>query len=558
MKNPTRIRLAGTLLAVALGAAACGGSDVASDNPSATAGDGGGSSSAIITANGSEPQNPLIPANTNETGGGKIMQLLFRGLVTYDDEGTTVNSMAESIETEDSKTFTVTLKEGQTFSNGDPVNASSFVDAWNFGALATNANLNAFFFDPIAGYQDVHPDAPEGAAEDAEPPAPTAETMSGLEVVDDQTFTITLTEADSTFPQRLGYTAFFPMPPAAIDDPEAFGESPVGNGPYMLDGEWEHKVQFKTVANPDYQGEDKPQNGGVTMKFYDEQEAAYADLQADNLDVIDVIPSSAIATFQDDLGERAINQPAGIFQSFTFPLYQPDFSGPNAAKVRQAVSMAINREEITDAPTIFAGTRIPAKDLSAPVVEGYDESICGELCTYNPEKAKQLYAESGGLPGNAMTIAYNADGGHADWVEAVCNSITNTLGAACSGAPSPLFADFRKDVTAKTLTSAFRTGWQMDYPALQNFLTPLYQTDAGSNDGGYSNPRVDELLAEGSAAPSVEAGNEKFKEAEKLILEDMPAVPLWNSNATGGYSAEVENVKFDVFSVPVYTEITKQ
>ncbi len=556
MKNPTRVRLAGALLVVALGAAACGGSSAPNDNPGASATDGGGGG--IVTANGSEPQNPLIPANTNETGGGKIMQLLFEGLVNYDDAGKTVNAAAADIKTDDSKTYTVTLKDGLKFSNGDPVDANSFVDSWNFGALGTNANLNAFFFDPIEGYAEVHPDAPADAPEDAAPPAPTAQTMSGLKVVDDKTFTITLTEADSTFPQRLGYTAFFPMPKEAIADPKTYGEKPVGNGPYMLDGAWEHKVQFKTVPNPEYTGEKTPQNGGVTIKFYDKQEAAYADLQADNLDVIDAVPPAALATFQDDLGDRAINQPAGIFQSFTFPLYQPDFQGPNAAKVRQAISMAINRQEITDAPTIFAGTRIPAKDLSSPVVDGYDDTICGDLCTFNPEKAKALYAESGGLPGNAMTIAYNADGGHADWVDAVCNSIKNTLGVTCEGKPSPLFADFRKDVTAKTETSAFRTGWQMDYPALQNFLTPLYQTGAGSNDGGYSNPAVDKLLAEGSAAPSVEAGNAKFQEAEKLILADMPAVPLWNSNASGGYSTKVENVKFDVFSVPVYNEITKK
>ena len=79
----------------------------------------------MVLANGTEPQNPLIPANTNEVGGGRIVDLLFAGLVYYDANGDVVNDMAESIDTDDSQTYTVKLKEGQTFSDGSPVTSSS-------------------------------------------------------------------------------------------------------------------------------------------------------------------------------------------------------------------------------------------------------------------------------------------------------------------------------------------------------------------------------------------------------------------------------------------------
>ena len=79
------------------------------------------------------------------------MDLLFEGLVSYDADGKTVNEIAESIETEDSQHYTITLKDGKTFSNGEPVTASSFVDAWNFGAAAKNAQLNSYFFESIEG-----------------------------------------------------------------------------------------------------------------------------------------------------------------------------------------------------------------------------------------------------------------------------------------------------------------------------------------------------------------------------------------------------------------------
>jgi len=548
----SKIRLGAGLLALALGATACGGGGSNNSAPAQSQ----GNAAAIIKVNGSEPQNGLLPANTNETGGGRIMQQLFTGLVSYDEKGKTVNEVAESIETKDSKTFTVKLKDGWTFTNGEKITAKSFVDAWNFGALSTNKQLNAFFFDPIVGYVDVHPADPTPTNVEDPLPPPTSKAMSGLKVVDDKTFTIEIAAASSTFPQRLGYTAFVPLPAAALTDPKGFGEKPIGNGPYVLDGAWEHKVRIKTKANPDYKGTKKPKNGGLENVFYAALGPAYADLQADKVDVLDALPDAALETFQDDLGDRAVNQPAGVFQSFSFPLYQKTFQGPNAAKVRQAISMAIDRETITK--QIFSGTRKPAKDFSSPVVEGFSEDICGDVCTYKPDEAKKMLAEAGGLPGNKMTIAYNVDGGHQGWVDAVCNNIKNNLAIACTGKPFPVFKDLRTQVTAKKMDSAFRTGWQMDYPALDNFLTPIYKTDAGSNDGGYTNPAFDKLLADGDAAASSQDGIAKFQEAEKLLIADMPVIPLWNSNSTGGYAKTVENVKFDIFGVPVYTDITKK
>jgi oligopeptide transport system substrate-binding protein len=544
------LRVGAVGIALALGATACGGSDEPT-SPGAE-----GNTTAVIKVNGTEPQNGLLPANTNETGGGRILQQLFTGLVSYDNEGKTVNEVAESIDTSDSKTFTVKLKDGWTFTNGEAITAKTFVDSWNFGALATNKQLNASFFEPIDGYAEVNPADPTPDDEEDPLPPPTAKEMSGLKVVDDKTFTITLEEASSTFPQRLGYSAFAPLPTGALADPAAFGENPIGNGPYMMDGPWEHKVRIKTKTNPDYKGTRKPKNGGIENVFYSTPGAAYADLQADKLDVLDIIPPEALETFQDDLGDRALTTESGANATLSFPLYQDAFKGPNAAKVRQAISMAIDRDTITK--QIYNGTRVPAKDFSSPVVEGYSEDICGKFCTYDPAAAKALLAEAGGFPGNKMTIAYNVDGGHQGWVEAACNNIKNNLAIDCTGKAYPLFSELRKDATAKTFDSAFRTGWQMDYPALDNFLSPIFKTGASSNDTSYANPAFDKLLEEGDAASSTAEGIEKYQAAERLLVQDMPSIPLWYTNTPGGFSTTVGNVAFDIFGVPVYTEITKK
>lgn len=205
----------GLAVVVAMSLTACGGG--AGDNTNAT-----GDTTKVITANNTEPQNGLLPANTNEVGGGKVMDLIFTGLVSYDAKGAIVNEIADSIETKDSQNYTIKIKSGQTFSDGTPVTAKSFVDAWNFGAAAKNAQLNSYFFESIKGYDKV---SAEGA---------TVDTMEGLKVVDDNTFTVELAQPESDFQLRLGYTAFYPLPESAFKDPKAFGENPVGNGPYKL------------------------------------------------------------------------------------------------------------------------------------------------------------------------------------------------------------------------------------------------------------------------------------------------------------------------------------
>jgi len=517
----------------------------------------GSSSSAVITANGSEPQNSLIPTNTNETGGGKILDAIFAGLVYYEADGTPVNDVADSITTDDSQTFTIKLKDGFTFTNGEKVTSDSFINAWQYGALLSNAQLNSYFFEDIQGFS-YDEDSP----------------LTGLQKVDDTTFTVTLNEPRSDFPVRLGYSAFYPLPSVAYDDMAAFGENPIGDGPYMLDGDgaWAHNEKIDLAVNKDYKGGRTPKNGGLSIVFYATQDAAYADLLAGNLDVLDAIPDANYSTFEDDLGDRAINQPAAIFQSFTIPSDTTNYSHPEAfahfqgdeGKLRRAaLSMAIDRETITD--KIFQGTRTPASDFTSPTIDGYSDSLTGaDVLEYNPDEAKKLWAEADKISpwSGSFTIAYNADGGHQGWVDAVCNSIKNTLGIDAAGNPYPTFAEQRTLISKnadgkRDIESAFRTGWQADYPGLFNFLGPIYATNASSNDGDYSSSEFDDLLSQGAATADTDEANKLFQQAQEVLLEDLPAIPLWYSNVTGGYGEGVDNVQFDWHSVPLYYEITK-
>lgn len=503
-----------------------------------------GASTAVITTNSTEPQNPLIPTNTNEVGGGLIVDNVFSKLVYYDAEGGVHNDVAESIETEDSQTYTIKIREGLTFTNGDPVNSESFVKAWNYGAALDNAQLSSYFFDSIEGFSyDENVDE-----------------LSGLEVVDDLTFTVTLNEPQSDFPLRLGYSAFAPLPEAAWEDIDAFGENPIGNGPYMLDGEgaWQHNERIDLVVNPDYDGPREPQNGGLDVILYADLDAAYADLQGGNVDVLQDLPESALATFETEFEGRSVNQPAAANATITIPDRLPHWSGDEGKLRRAAVSHAIDREEITE--VIYSGTRTPAKDFSSPVINGYSEDVPGsEVLEFDPELAKELWAQADAIApwSGSFQLAYNADGPNQGWVDAVANQLKNNLGIDASGAPVPTFAELRTAVTDRTIQTPFRTGWQGDYPSLSNFLGPIFYTGAGSNDGDYSNPEFDTLIDEGLAATEVEAGIEKFQQAQEILFEDLPAIPLWYTNAAGAWGEQVENVEFGWDTVPLYYQITK-
>jgi oligopeptide transport system substrate-binding protein len=502
-----------------------------------------------VTAWSSEPQNPLIPANTNESGGTKIIQSITSGLVYYDAKGEPHNDLAESIETKDQTNYTIAIKSGQKWSDGSPVTAKNFVDAWNWGALSTNAALLSSFYAPIEGYDAVS----------ASPP--TAQTMSGLAVVDDTHFTVKLARPQADFALQLGYIAFYPMPDAAFTDIAKFGESPASDGPYMLksDTAWQHNVQIDLVPNPDYNGPRKPKNGGLTLKFYETSEAAYNDLLAGSLDILEQVPTSALTTYQSDLGDRSFNQPSAVFQSFTIPQNLPHFSGEEGSLRRQAISMAIDRPTITK--TIFQNTRTPAKDFTSPTIAGYSDKIQGnEVLKFDASKAKDLWKKADAISpwSGTFSIAYNADGSHQAWVDAVTNSIKNTLGIDAQGKPYPTFAALRTDVTNRTITGAFRSGWQADYPGLYDFIQPLYYTGASSNDGDYSNPELDKKIDAAAAAKSLDELNKELNDAQSILFKDLPAIPLWYSNVSGGYSEAVSNVEIGWDSDPLYYDIAKK
>ncbi|SDI47913.1 oligopeptide transport system substrate-binding protein [Actinokineospora alba] len=532
MRKPRWI--AASVMPLALVVASCGGG---ANNDSGT-GSGDSNPDGKLSAFATEPENPLVPGNTTESGGSKVIRALFTGLTEYDAvTGASKNAHAQEIKTTDSKVFTIKLKPGWKFHDGTDVKAKNYVDAWNYTAYSPNGQQGASFFEQVQGYKDVHTLDPDGAKGPAAAPEPASKTMSGLKVIDDTTFEVTLGDSFSVFPLKLGYNPFYPLPDLFFSDQKAFEAKPVGNGPFKFVSRTPN-ADITLTRYDEYQGEGKPKFKDLVFKIFETTEAAYTATVSGELDFLDTVPPSGLAggKYKTDLPNRNGSTPYMGNQVLAFPLYDPKWGN---ADLRKAISMAINRDEINE--KIFDGTKISADGWVNPAVPGYVKGQCGELCTFNPTKAKEYLAKSGFT--GKIDITTNADGGHLEWMTATCNSIKNALGLECTYTPIPTFAEARQIANAKQYKGIYRAGWIADYPSIENFMNQLYRTGASSNDGDYSNPKLDALLVKADAAPTVEEANKLYQEAERILAEDMPAIPLWNQVAQYGWSEKIDNAR---------------
>lgn len=504
-------------------------------------------SASAITIRGCTPENPLLGSDTGEVCGGNVLDAITAKLVHYNaDTAAPELDIAKSIDTKDSTNFTVTMNKGYKFSDGTEVKAKNFVDAWNWAAYGPNGQYNGYFFEPIAGYNDLQCGIGAKQAPDCTAKPPKAKTMSGLKVVDDYTFTITTSAPTSNLIMRLGYTAFIPQPDAFFADTSEgkkdFAKLPIGAGPYKMTGNTDTEMVLE--KNSDYSGKNKGSVDNVTFRIYNDTSAAYNDVVANNLDVTDVIPSDQLVgdAWKTQLKDRNGVRDTGVIQVMT---YSPKDANFKNIKMREAISMGFDRALITK--QIFNNARVPATGWVSPVVDGYKAGACGDNCVFNAAKAKQLYTEAGGYNGT-MPIWVNGDGGHKLWADAMCNQLKQNLGMKCSVEVTANFQTLRTGIAARKYLGIYRGGWQMDYPSIENFLTPIYATGAASNDGDYSNPKFDAMLKQAAAAKTAEESNILYQQAEGILAQDMPTIPLWYQQSQFGWSTKIASIKMTPFS----------
>lgn len=504
----------------------------------------------VVSVNITEPSNGLLPSDTSDMSGWKIVSQLYDGLVTFDASGNETLVEAESITpNDDASEYTIVLKPDLAFSNGEKITAKTYARSWSFAANAANGQVGASIFEDIRGYDELQDEKGSKTAQ-----------LSGLDVVDDTTLKVTLKAPNSAFLYKIGDIAFLPMPSEVIENPKEYGQKPIGNGPYKLKA-YKGGEEIILERDASYTGPRKTSNAGIDFKVYQSLDAAYSDLLAGNLDVLDSIPTSALKTYRSETSITAVSKPGPAFSAFTIAQNLKHFQGEEGKYRRQAIAHAINRENIAKA--IFGGTVTPATDFLAPVIKGYDANLDTDgVLAYDETKAKELWAKADAISpwDGTFRIAYSADGTDREWVEAAANSIRNTLGINSESYPFATSKELKSAIQERTVNAAFKSGMQSDYPHPEGYLVQAYDSSAadgkGLNNGDYKSDRFDALIDQASAETDLDKAVSLYRQSERVLLEDLPVIPLWYTNVTAAAVKGVQ-VDYNYMGVPEYNTIVK-
>ncbi|WP_164545040.1 peptide ABC transporter substrate-binding protein [Antribacter gilvus] len=518
--------------AVALVATGCsaGGGDAVTEEP------------ATVHLALNQDVGTLLPMDSNVDDNIAVLDVVYDGLVRYDPETTEpYNYVAEEISTEDNTVWTITIKPDLTFQNGEPVDAASFARAWNYAAYGPNAMANNYFFERFVGYDEMQGETDDAGVVTVEP---TATELSGVTVVDDHTLEVTLNGPFAGFSTMLGYTGFFPVAEACLEDVEACAVKPIGNGPFQVD-EWVQGEKVTASKWADYPLDEAPAFDAVEWTEF-AGGSSWADFMAGNLD--EGAPGAADlgdVESDPDLAERVVERPGAALTYIGFPLY---LSEPwTNIELRKAISMAIDREGIIEA--IVPGERVPADSWVVPGgVPGGETGTC-EFCTFDPEAAKEALAAAGGWPsGQTLTITAGTDEEEAELFKAIGDSIQETLGVPYELETTEDFSSKRRN---REMTGIFRNNWFPDYPVNENYLAPVYASgdpEEGNTNFGYYGAEFEEAIEAGDSAETLEDAVAEYQKAEAALAADFPTVPLWFSVSRSYHSERLSNVILDPFS----------
>ncbi|MBN1628364.1 MAG: ABC transporter substrate-binding protein [Thermoleophilia bacterium] len=460
----------------------------------------------------------IDPVNLQESEGTQVGNAVFDSLAKFNyNTGALEPAAAKSWEPNaDATVWTFHLVEGAKFHDGTPVTAADFKYAWERICNPANESEISYHLSAVKGYDAMQ----EG----------TATELEGVKAIDANTLEVTLSYAFGDFEYVVGHPALAPVPKAVVEaDPAAFGDKPIGNGPFMMAEPWSHDQYIKVVRFADYYG-DKAYLDGVDFKIFKDEDTAWLEFQAGNLDFTS-IPSGQLAStsatygVSDDgvtvaKGKQTLTGPETAIYYLLVLNTEETMKNP---LVRQALSLAINRQTIAD--TVYEGIRQPATNIVPEGVAGYEDGAW-QYSKYDVEAAKAKLAEAGypngeGLPD--IVISFNSGSGHEDVMTLVqadfaAIGVTATLDGV-------EWAQYLDKLSVPDYMIG-RLGWIADSPIIDNFLYPLFTTGSADNYAFYSDPAVDTALADARQTTDTNERIAKYQAIVKTIGDEAPVIPI--------------------------------
>ncbi|QPC45789.1 ABC transporter substrate-binding protein [Mangrovibacillus cuniculi] len=459
----------------------------------------------------------LDPSQATDGESFKVTKNVFETLIEFGEQDTELHPglATEWSNTEDGLQYTLKLREGVTFHDGTPFNAEAVV--FNFERWKGGSKEQFYYYNSQFG-----------------------EVISEVVADDEYTVTFKLTRPLAPFYKNLAMSPFAIASPAAIEQfGDKFNENPVGTGPFVFK-EWKRNDRITIEKNPNYWEEGLPKLDTVIFRAIPDNSARVNALATGEVDLIDGVNYSDVPTIEGNSELQMFYRPSMnvAYVGLT------NTRGPLQNKlVRQALNYAVDKASIIDA--FYAGAAEPAKNPMPPVIAGYNDALEGY--EYNPEKAKELLAEAGFEDGFemelwAMPVArpYMPDG------QKVAEALQANFAAVGVNAKitSYEWATYLEKARNGEADS-FLLGWTGDNGDADNFLYVLLDQDSiGSNNyAQYQNQAVHDLLVEAQSTPDQAKREELYKQAQELIHEDAPWIPLVHSNPALAGKAGISGFK---------------
>jgi oligopeptide transport system substrate-binding protein len=454
---------------------------------------------ALVLAGG-ESTNPreYDPATTHGSGDKRA----FSGLVSFDPQLNLIPELASSWDiSPDGTVYTFHLRPDARFHNGKPVTAYDVIYSWERAAdPQTKSDTVLTYLGDIVGVKERN--------------AGQVDFISGLEAIDEHTLQVTIDAPKPYFLHKLTYPTAFVVDQENVESGSEWYRAPNGTGPYQL-ARWDSFKSILYERNDDYYLEPAKIPYIIYQLYTGDPLRLY---ESGDVDVTG-IGGSSLPRFQDPEEPMHADLRDGVglcTGMIIFDNEQPPFDDP---KVRQAFSLAFDREKYIDIVT--HNNALPARGVLPPGLPGYNTALQG--LPYDPEKARQLLAESKYGGADKLPLIVYTSGGHGSdigsSVSALAQMWQQNLGITITveNVEPDKYSDL---VHAGQHGQMFSGGWCADYPDPENFADALFHTGAQQNQSHYSNPQVDALLEQARTERDVTKRMQLYQQAEQLIVDD--------------------------------------
>jgi len=474
----------------------------------------------------SEPSN-LDPARGVDVNEGNVQAKIYDALVKYDEKMDLVGNLAESWNISDEgRTYTFKLRSGVKFHDGQPFTAKDVVFTLDRVLDPKVHSPRTWVLEKILGAKE----RAEGKSA----------IVTGIEVLDELTVKITLTESFAPFLSMLSMPACYILPSGsvkAITD-KSFFDKPYGTGPFKLIGR-ERDSYIRLAANDDYYA-GRPQVGLIELRIIPESLKAEMEFESGNLDILQLFPSN-YDRFQ------AKSESAGkISDVAAMNVYYVGFNNQkhpfNDVKVRKALNYLINREVILK--SVFKGRGSPAHGSIPPGILGYSEKLAGY--EYSVKTGLDLLKQAGyGAHKPLKFDLFQKSSQAAFEITRLIQGELKKHGVIVTLRPMEWSA--LKDAIDKGEAPAFYLSWFGDYPDGENFLYPLFHSKnwgSGGNRARFKNEFIDQMISAAIKIQDPQKRGEAYDQINKLIVDEAPWLYLWHCNESYLTGPEVESMVF--------------